>query len=968
MPESDLLPESISDSEYKSNQFMLIIMFGIFITWVGIFLGQVVLTDYNVNSITILALVALIALTGGVIASYGYYSYRVWVFNQDYVSKSQDYRLLAKIPYIVFPLPPINLLLLAFIGYPLLFFEGNGYLERILASGRLDTAKSRLDKIESETKTYLPDYIYSKENILKDALKNLSNTKIEGDHYDIPKGSHVPKETKAGELFFKSLTAVFIPGRSIPLRIQVGEPRYLVRYTVEEVDDKNHHSKRVMKDPRFRRRLSGESLHEVAERTVELARKQHTLLKRVKKVEDMASEAPLPSEKSEELETRIRDIQRKLWGLELEKNDEWIYASAKNDDEDGVRYLITESRIDFDIDEEVDKLETELRNSVEELKNEGDDLRQAALDRRKNSKYEESLDNLDRATKKYERALDVAPAIDKKDKKPGIKKEIEKTQQEKVRTKIMSYTVPGQEETKNLKQNLENRNYENSRKAYRNSLNLYAEAIKIAEEHEFAETADIEGYITQTKEVYLDKVRENIDEAEELTRSEEFESAEGALEDIVGHINQVLEGETDRQEAFEDLRRRAQRGHLEARIKKGKKRIERAEQLFEDSDYYAAREEFDDTSEYLEQVLSLASRYGLTEEKEEIARLVRLCDENMEISKEALYETGTTTPELKSVEDIDLSAQETVDMETAVRRDEDRARAGQGSRGADDSYLTPPGAEVEDTLRRELPEHEVLEWIGSGGNADVHKVRLEETDEIVALKVPRWQGTLSKEVADEFVEEARTWERIDDHENIVSVLDWGTTPYPWMFLEYMDGGSLDEKMDEMNLERRFEVMESVCEAAHHAHTHGVVHADLKPENILLSSDGEVKVGDWGLARVLLQHSGSIEGMTPAYSAPEQIDSDEYGSVDNLSDVYQLGVVAYEVFTGSLPFDGGSHAATINAVLRKEPTSPRELNPDLPEAVNEAVTMALEKRKEDRHRTVVHFRDSLRKSHSSVRDS
>ncbi len=262
----------------------------------------------------------------------------------------------------------------------------------------------------------------------------------------------------------------------------------------------------------------------------------------------------------------------------------------------------------------------------------------------------------------------------------------------------------------------------------------------------------------------------------------------------------------------------------------------------------------------------------------------------------------------------------------------------------------------------ELPDHEVLEAIGSGGNADVKKVRLSGTEEIAALKVPRWQGTLSESAIDEFQGEAATWARIDDHEHIIDVLGSGATPYPWILLEYMPDGSLRTHLDRNGQafapgEGR-DVLLALCGGVRHAHRHGIVHADLKPENVLFDGDTP-KIGDWGLAKVLLEHSKSIEGMTPTYAAPEQLDPDQYGSVDDQTDVYQIGVMAYELLTGAVPYDRDNPAGTITAILSDDPAPPTEHNPELPPEVDDIILTAMAKEKGDRYESVLYVRDALR---------
>ena len=194
----------------------------------------------------------------------------------------------------------------------------------------------------------------------------------------------------------------------------------------------------------------------------------------------------------------------------------------------------------------------------------------------------------------------------------------------------------------------------------------------------------------------------------------------------------------------------------------------------------------------------------------------------------------------------------------------------------------------------------------------------------------------------------------------MDVLGSGTTPYPWILLDYAPDGSLRERLDRGGLSpaEAGDFLLGVCQAIRHAHRHGIVHADLKPENVLFDGDTP-KVGDWGLAQVLLEHSKSIEGMTPSYAAPEQLDPDSYGSVDDYTDVYQLGIMAYEAFTGRLPYESDNPAGTITSILSEEPTPPTAVESGLPPAVDEVVLTAMAKDKADRYESVLYLRDELR---------
>lgn len=271
----------------------------------------------------------------------------------------------------------------------------------------------------------------------------------------------------------------------------------------------------------------------------------------------------------------------------------------------------------------------------------------------------------------------------------------------------------------------------------------------------------------------------------------------------------------------------------------------------------------------------------------------------------------------------------------------------------------------------EFEDFEKVDLIGTGGNADVHRARItvDGKEQTVALKTPRMHNyeTVDTSFFDEFVREAETWSKIDDHENIVSVLDWGRKPHPWIALEHMDAGSLKGK--NMSFDRSVGTMSKVADAVQYAHRHGVSHSDLKPENILFKTENGrevVKVADWGLAKVLLDHSQSTEGLSPAYSAPEQFEDESRDAEDyQLIDIYQLGAVAYEVFTGKPPFEG-SVAIMVNKIINEDPEPPSSVNPSLPKEVDDVVMKAMAKNPQNRFETAVSFRNALQELNQKER--
>jgi serine/threonine-protein kinase len=269
---------------------------------------------------------------------------------------------------------------------------------------------------------------------------------------------------------------------------------------------------------------------------------------------------------------------------------------------------------------------------------------------------------------------------------------------------------------------------------------------------------------------------------------------------------------------------------------------------------------------------------------------------------------------------------------------------------------------------RQIDRYEIVEELGQGSMGVVYKARDPQLDRVVAIKTLRDDLGLPRqayaEFRDRFYQEASAAGRLN-HPNIVAVYDVkevdGT---PYIVMEYVDGGRSLEAIlrDEAPLPAATAValVGQICGALGYAHAHGVVHRDIKPGNILVTRAGEVKVGDFGIARIAgrkLTQTGVKLG-TPSYMSPEQARGRD---VDSRSDLFSVGVILYEALTGADAFPGADTESVLYQIVH-EPVRPlRERLGTVPAAMEAVVTRALAKDPQQRYQTAAELADAARRA-------
>ncbi len=255
--------------------------------------------------------------------------------------------------------------------------------------------------------------------------------------------------------------------------------------------------------------------------------------------------------------------------------------------------------------------------------------------------------------------------------------------------------------------------------------------------------------------------------------------------------------------------------------------------------------------------------------------------------------------------------------------------------------------------------YELLDLVGAGGAGTVYRARDVELDEIVALKVLRQELLGSGSILENFRSEVKLARRVT-HRNVARMFDIGEQDGErFLTMEFVEGEMLTARINSgpegsprpLPLPQVQDVIDQVCAGLTAAHTVGIIHRDLKPDNILLAKDGRVVITDFGIARVLQKDDaahkeGEFVG-TPEYMSPEQA---EGSAIDVRTDIYSLGVVLFEMLTGTLPFTGTNPLVTAAARLLRPPPDPRSKRAGLPDALAEVILRCMARQPGDRFAT------------------
>ncbi len=249
--------------------------------------------------------------------------------------------------------------------------------------------------------------------------------------------------------------------------------------------------------------------------------------------------------------------------------------------------------------------------------------------------------------------------------------------------------------------------------------------------------------------------------------------------------------------------------------------------------------------------------------------------------------------------------------------------------------------------------YEILKMLGQGGMGAVYKARDRELDRLVALKVIRPELAGNPSILQRFKQELLLARKIT-HRNIIRIFDLGVAGgLRFITMEFVEGQDLSSLLDEgrkYTTEETVKILRQVCAALQAAHSEGVVHRDLKPQNIMIGEGGRICVMDFGLARSMeatgMTQAGTVMG-TPAYMSPEQAKG---MPADERSDLFSLGIIAYQMLTGVVPYKADSALASMLLRTQGPPTPSVEINPAIPQALNDLVQKSLAVDPQDRYQS------------------
>ncbi len=250
--------------------------------------------------------------------------------------------------------------------------------------------------------------------------------------------------------------------------------------------------------------------------------------------------------------------------------------------------------------------------------------------------------------------------------------------------------------------------------------------------------------------------------------------------------------------------------------------------------------------------------------------------------------------------------------------------------------------------------YEILQEVGRGAMGIVYKATDRETSECVALKVLKPEVVEDRSIIQRFKNELKIARKIT-HKNVCRIYEFTHVPEgPCISMEYVEGETLRALLNRIgvfSLPSTLDIARQICSGLREAHAQGVAHRDLKPENLMIDRNGNIKIMDFGVARVFAGNASTTLGMlvgTPSYMAPEQVEGRE---IDQRTDIYAFGLILYEMLTGRVVFKAETPLAVIYKQVHEAAPPPRSIDPSIPENVQGLILRCIEKNPVRRFQTI-----------------
>ena len=258
--------------------------------------------------------------------------------------------------------------------------------------------------------------------------------------------------------------------------------------------------------------------------------------------------------------------------------------------------------------------------------------------------------------------------------------------------------------------------------------------------------------------------------------------------------------------------------------------------------------------------------------------------------------------------------------------------------------------------------YEILSKVGAGGMSDVYKAKDHILSRFVAIKVLKQEFSEDSSFVTKFRAEAQSAAGLE-HPNIVNIYDVGSeNGLYYIVMEYVEGITLKtyiEKKGQLSFKESASIAIQVARGIESAHNKNIIHRDIKPQNIIISTEGKVKVTDFGIAKATSSNTISSDVMGSVhYASPEQA---RHGFVDGRSDIYSLGIVMFEMVTGRVPFDGETTVAVALQHLQEEIARPSKYAPDLPISFEKIILKCTQKTPDRRYQTIEELLADIRRS-------